>query len=60
MLSDLINYQYIICIRFFIKITAEPVAKKFPKYLLISEHLDPSQPLYLHGYGMEIALVPLI
>lgn len=37
MLSDLINYQPIICILFFTKITAVPVAKKIPKDLLISE-----------------------
>lgn len=60
MLSDLINYQPIICILFFIKITAEPVAKEIPKDLLISELLDPSQSLCLHGYGTEIAPVPFI
>lgn len=59
-LSDLINYQPIIYVLFFIKITAEPGAKKIPKDVLISELLDPSQSLYLHGDGMEIALVASI
>lgn len=59
-LSDLIKNQPTICILFSIKITTEPVAKKIPKDLFTSEHLDPSQFLYLHGYGMEIALVPMI
>lgn len=60
MLSDLINYQPIICILFFIKITTEPVVKKIPKDLLISELLDPSQSLFLHGYGTEIVVFPSI
>lgn len=59
-LSDLINYQPIIYILFFIKITAEPGAKKIPQDVPISELLDTSQSLYLHGYGTEIASVPPI
>lgn len=59
-LSGLINNQPTICILFSIKIPTEPVAKKIPKDLCISEHPDPSQSLYLHGYGMKIALVSSI
>lgn len=52
--SDLINYQPIICILLFIKNIAEAVSKGIPKDLVMSEHLDPSQPLYLHGQGRKL------
>lgn len=58
-LSNLINYQPNRCILSIIKITSKPMGKKIPRDL-ISEPLDLSQSLYLHGYGMEITLVPSV